>query len=75
MLQLNSQLAADADEVSLYLPRASQSRLNMRQYILSSHPLQKVGLRDEPRRLIPRAAEQKSFAGFMETIGRAVRAE
>ena len=43
MLQLKSQLPADSCEVSLNLPRASQSRLNVRQYILSSHVFQKIG--------------------------------
>src|SRR5258705_9228518 len=68
MLQFESQLPADPREVSLYLPRAGQGCLNMRQYILITDMLAKVGLRDESRRLIPRTAKQKRLACFAETI-------
>jgi hypothetical protein len=56
MLQLKGQLPADPHEVCLYLPRAGQGCLNMRQYVLITHTLAKVGSRDESRRLIPGTA-------------------
>ncbi len=68
MLEVDSQLVADPHEVSLDLPRAGERCLDMRQHIFSAHMFEKAGLRDEPRRLIPRAAKQKRLTCPVQTV-------
>ena len=69
MLQFKSQFQANALEISLYFSCTRQCCLNMRQDVLGSNMLQKIGARDKSRWLIPRAAQKQSLAGLTQSIG------
>jgi len=68
MLELESEVMADAFEVSLELSRAREGGLNVRHHVFGAHMVQKVRLRHEPSRLFARAAEQERFAHAAKTV-------
>lgn len=73
MLEVESELVADAGEVLLDFAGAGECYLHVGQNILRANALKKVGSGEELRRLIARATHEEHLAGFVQTLREAFK--